>query len=118
MESLGTIIANDNSPSTTEYFTVTENPVVDFTASHNITASAGSNGTISPASQNVLHGGTAIFIAHPNPGYYTCSCTGGTLSGDTVSVSNVTDDRSVSVNFCQSVCSISGHVFGFNGIGE
>ncbi len=81
----------------------------DFT-SYTVTASAGSGGTISPPYQTVTSGGTATFSASPNTGYYACSCSGGTLSGNTVTVSNVTSNRSVSVQFCLNSYTISSSV--------
>ncbi|MGD8781702.1 MAG: BACON domain-containing carbohydrate-binding protein, partial [Ignavibacteria bacterium] len=76
---------------------------------YTVTASAGSHGSISPSSRSVSHGGTTTFTADPDPGYYTSGCSGGSLSGNTVTVSNVTSNRSVSVSFSAIRCTISGH---------
>ena len=67
--------------------------------SYTVTASAGTGGSISPPSQPVYYGESCTFTVSPSVGYYASSCTGGTLSGNTVTVSNVTSNRTVYVYF-------------------
>jgi hypothetical protein len=47
---------------------------------YTVTASAGSNGTITPATQSVTAGGTASFTVNPNPRYHVVSVTGDTCT--------------------------------------
>ncbi|MGE0209626.1 MAG: S8 family serine peptidase, partial [Lysobacteraceae bacterium] len=46
--------------------------------SYTVTATSGGNGTITPASQNVSHGGTASFTVTPATGYHVVSVAGDT----------------------------------------
>ncbi|HSN21531.1 MAG TPA: IPTL-CTERM sorting domain-containing protein [Usitatibacter sp.] len=73
-------------------------PVVTFT----VTPSAGSNGTIAPATpQSVLSGATASFTVTPSAGYSAAvagSC-GGTLVGNTYTTSPVIANCSVIASF-------------------
>ncbi|OGW37758.1 MAG: hypothetical protein A2Y97_09030 [Nitrospirae bacterium RBG_13_39_12] len=68
---------------------------------YTITASAGTGGTISPASRTVNHGSTTTFTVTPNAGYTatmggTC---GGSLSGTTYTTNAITANCTVTATF-------------------
>lgn len=68
---------------------------------YTVTATAGSGGTISPASRLVSHGSTTTFTVTPNTGYTasvggTC---GGTLVGTTYTTNAITANCTVSATF-------------------
>ncbi len=72
------------------------------TASYSITASAGSGGSISPASAVVNHGGSQSFTITPNSGYKVLDVkVDGTSVGAVTSYtfSNVTANRTISATF-------------------
>ena len=59
-----------------------------------------SYGTVSPGSQTVSSGGTLTFTISPKSGYkYSINNCGGTVSGNTLTISNVTSDVSCTVYF-------------------
>ena len=68
---------------------------------HILTATAGSGGSISPASSSVLPGSRGTFTVTPSNGYRTKSVTGcsGTLSGNTYTTGTITAACSVSASF-------------------
>ncbi|WP_243651762.1 choice-of-anchor U domain-containing protein [Thiobaca trueperi] len=73
------------------------------TTSHNVNASAGTGGGISPVGRTVNHGGVTSFTLTPNAGYAinlavggTC---GGTLSGNLFTTNAVNADCTVTANF-------------------
>ena len=76
--------------------------VVDFTEGYTVTLNA-TNGTVTaPTSKVIGRSGTATFTVSPNSGYileidsHTC---GGTLSGSTYTISNITSAKSCSITF-------------------
>jgi hypothetical protein len=84
-------------PTVTSTHTVT----VTFTINtYDVTASVvnPTGGSVSPPSQNVDHGGTAIFTVTTNPGY-TALVSEGTLEGNTWTIPNVTSTHTVTVTF-------------------
>jgi uncharacterized repeat protein (TIGR01451 family) len=69
---------------------------------HTVTASAGSGGTIDPASANVAHGTPTAFTVNPNLGHSIASVTGcgGTLTGPTTyTTGQVTGSCAVAATF-------------------
>ncbi len=74
---------------------------IDFTDGYIVTLTS-SNGTVSPTSQAVGSGGSALFTVTPNSGFKaeleTNTC-GGTLSGNTYTISNITSNKTCSVTF-------------------
>ena len=74
-------------------------PIVS-TSTYTVTATAGPNGSISPASQTVTHGATATLTVTPNTGY-SASATGcgGSLDGTTYTTGPITADCTVSASF-------------------
>jgi len=76
--------------------------VVDFTEGYTVALNA-TNGTVTaPTSKVIGRTGTATFTVTPNSGYilelesHTC---GGTLSGNTYTISNITSAKSCSITF-------------------
>ena len=74
--------------------------VVDFTEGYTVTLNA-TNGTVTaPTSKVIGRTGTATFTVSPNEGYmYESDTCGGTLSGSTYTISNVTSAKSCSITF-------------------
>jgi hypothetical protein len=66
-----------------------------------VTATAGSNGSISPSSANVTHGDTAAFSVTPSSGYAIDSVSGcgGALSGSTYTTGPITAACTVTASF-------------------
>jgi Divergent InlB B-repeat domain len=92
---------------------LTVNPLPTYTAS----ASAGSNGTISPSSSTVNSGSSATFTVTPNSGYTasvggTC---GGTLSGTTYTTNALTANCTVVASFTINSYTVTPSVSGSNG---
>ena len=76
--------------------------VVDFTEGYTVTLNA-TNGTVTaPTSKVIGRTGTATFTVTPNSGYKleleTNTC-GGTLSGNTYTISNITSNKTCSITF-------------------
>ena len=76
--------------------------VVDFTEGYTVTLNA-TNGTVTaPVSKIIGRSGTATFTVTPNDGYKaeleTNTC-GGTLSGNTYTISNITSNKTCSIVF-------------------
>ena len=77
---------------------------IDFGDGYSVSLTA-TNGTVSPSNITVGYGGSASFTVTPNSGYilelesHTC---GGTLSGSTYTISNVTSAKSCSITFKSS----------------
>ena len=77
---------------------------IDFGNGYSVSLTA-TNGTVSPSNITVGYGGSASFTVTPNSGYileidsHTC---GGTLSGNTYTISNVTSAKSCSITFKSS----------------
>ncbi|WP_386118938.1 3-coathanger stack domain-containing protein [Thiohalocapsa marina] len=69
--------------------------------SYVVTATAGANGSISPASRTVLHGDTTTFTVTPDTNYRTASVSGcgGALSGDIYTTGIITEACTVSASF-------------------
>ncbi len=68
---------------------------------YTVSATAGTGGTISPASTPVNHGSTTSFTLTPNTGYHinTVSGCGGTRSGNTYTTAAIAGDCTVSATF-------------------
>ena len=67
-----------------------------------VTASAGTNGTITPATQTANTGTTVSFTVTPSTGYTTTmggTCPAGTLVGTTYTTGNITADCTVTASF-------------------
>ena len=77
---------------------------IDFGDGYSVSLTA-TNGTVSPSNITVGYGGSASFTVTPNLGYKleleTNTC-GGTLSGNTYTISNVTSTKSCSITFKSS----------------
>ena len=77
---------------------------IDFGDGYSVSLTA-TNGTVSPSNITVGYNGTATFTVTPNDGYKldleTNTC-GGTLSGSTYTISNVTSGKSCSITFKSS----------------
>ena len=77
---------------------------IDFTDGYTVTLTA-TNGTVNPSNVSVGYGGSAKFTVTPNSGFIaeleTNSC-GGTLSGNTYTISNITSAKSCSITFKSS----------------
>ena len=77
---------------------------IDFGDGYSVSLTA-TNGTVSPSNITVGYGGSASFTVTPNSGYilelesHTC---GGTLSGSTYTISNITSAKSCSITFKSS----------------
>ena len=74
--------------------------VVDFTEGYTVTLNA-TNGTVTaPVSKTIGRTGTATFTVTPNEGYmYESDTCGGTLRGNTYTISNVTSNKTCSIIF-------------------
>ena len=77
---------------------------IDFGNGYSVSLTA-TNGTVSPSNITVGYGGSASFTVTPNSGYKleleTNTC-GGTLSGNTYTISNITSGKSCSITFKSS----------------
>ena len=77
---------------------------IDFGDGYSVSLTA-TNGTVSPSNITVGYGGSASFTVTPNDGYKleleTNTC-GGTLSGNTYTISNITSAKSCSITFKSS----------------
>ena len=74
--------------------------VVDFTQGYTVTLNA-TNGTVTaPVSKTIGRTGTATFTVTPNESYiYESDTCGGTLRGNTYTISNVTSNKTCSIIF-------------------
>ena len=84
--------------------------VVDFTEGYTVTLNA-TNGTVTaPTSKVIGRTGTATFTVTPNSGYKaeleTNTC-GGTLSGNTYTISNITSNKTCSIAFKKNGASLA-----------
>ena len=74
---------------------------IDFGNGYSVSLTA-TNGTVSPSNVTVGYGGTATFTVTPNSGYKleleTNAC-GGTLSGSTYTISDITSNKTCSISF-------------------
>ena len=74
---------------------------IDFGDGYSVSLTA-TNGTVSPSNITVGYNGSASFTVTPNSGYIleleTNTC-GGTLSGNTYTISNITSAKSCSITF-------------------
>ena len=91
----GVLLTNIHTP---DYCTI------DFGDGYSVSLTA-TNGTVSPSNITVGYGGSASFTVTPNSGYKleleTNTC-GGTLSGNTYTISNITSAKSCSITFKSS----------------
>lgn len=96
-----------NSVSSSASYTFTATAARTLTAnfllnSYTVSATAGANGTITPASQTVNYGSTTSFTVTPAPGYIaSVSGCGGTLVGSTYTTGAITGDCTVTASFAQ-----------------
>ena len=78
---------------------------IDFGNGYSVSLTA-TNGTVSPSNITVGYNGTATFTVTPNSGYKleleTNNC-GGTLSGNTYTISNITSAKSCSITFKKNI---------------
>ena len=78
---------------------------IDFGDGYSVSLTA-TNGTVSPSNITVGYNGTATFTVKPNSGYKleleTNNC-GGTLSGNTYTISNITSAKSCSITFKKNI---------------
>jgi uncharacterized repeat protein (TIGR01451 family) len=74
---------------------------------HTVTATAGANGSITPASRTVNDGATTTFTITPDSGYLidTVSGCGGSLAGSTYTTGAITADCTVTASFTAVVVS-------------
>ena len=78
---------------------------IDFGDGYSVSLTA-TNGTVSPSNVTVGYNGSASFTVTPNSGYilelesHTC---GGTLSGNTYTISNITSAKSCSITFKKNI---------------
>jgi|GEM_PF-1667973 len=86
--------------------TVTMNNITNVTATfipiYTITASAGSNGSISPTSATVAYGGSQVFTVTPSTGYTSHLTVDGSpvqLTNNTYTLTNVTATHTLAVTF-------------------
>ena len=97
------------------------NLVAAVTPVYTVTASAsGGHGTITPASQNVISGGTATFTVTPSSGYHVNTVTGNTCtiantSGTTWKSNAVTANCAVTATFAINQFTVTASVSGGNG---
>ena len=88
----GVLLTNVHTP---DYCTI------DFGDGYSVSLTA-TNGTVNPSNITVGYNGTATFTVTPNDGYKaeleTNTC-GGTLSGSTYTVSNITSGKTCSITF-------------------
>ena len=81
---------------------------IDFTDGYIVTLTA-TNGTVSPSSQATGYNGSVSFTVRPSSGYTlqleTNTC-GGTLSGSTYTISNVTSTKTCSIAFKASITNL------------
>ncbi len=91
-EKSGVLLTNIHTP---DYCTI------DFGDGYSVSLTA-TNGTVSPSNITVGYGGTATFTVTPNSGYKleleTNAC-GGTLSGSTYTISDITSNKTCSISF-------------------
>lgn len=100
--------------------TTDHNVVVTFaTTPYTVTATvSGGNGTVSPATQNVTHGGTASIDITPDPGYHTVSIIDNGTSvpvDDPYVINNVTGNHNVVVTFSTDTYPVDAEVVGGHG---
>jgi hypothetical protein len=86
---------------------------------YTVTASAGSNGSITPASQTVNSGSTASFTVTPNAGYHVASVSGDTCtvtpgSGSTWTTNAITQNCAVNATFAITTYTVTASA-GSNG---
>jgi len=75
---------------------------------YTVSATAGSNGIITPASQSVAHGTTTSFAVTPSTGYTaSVSGCGGSLSGNTYTTGEITEACSVNASFSQNTYTLT-----------
>lgn len=89
-------------------------------APHIVTTNVGPNGTISPMNPQVSHGGDVTFTITPNPGYSirSLSVDGNPESVDEhnqITLYNVQNDRTLSVDFAEDITYTITTVAGANG---
>ena len=85
---------------------------IDFTDGYTVTLTA-TNGTVNPSNVSVGYGGSAKFTVTPNDGFKaeleTNTC-GGTLSGNTYTINNITSTKTCSITFKSSTPTLLSQV--------
>jgi len=114
----GNVVALSNNTYTLSNVTASHSIAVIFSLeTETITASAGSNGSVSPTSATINYGSSQTFTVTPNLGY-TASLTvdGNTvaLSNNSYTLSNVTANHTIAVSFTQETETIAASA-GSNG---
>ncbi|MGH8288375.1 MAG: kelch repeat-containing protein [Steroidobacteraceae bacterium] len=81
-----------------------------FVAQYTVTSTAGSGGTVTPASATVDAAGTTTFMVTPNAGYVISGVTGcgGTLSGSTYTTGDVDASCTVTASFSAAFTWVGG----------
>ena len=90
-------------------------------STYTVTVSSNSTtrGTVSPSSQTVSHGGTLTFTISPKSGYeYSSNTCGGTISGNTLTISNVTSNKNCTVSFVSNVVKYRVQLYIYDSTGE
>ncbi|SLM32559.1 exported hypothetical protein [Desulfamplus magnetovallimortis] len=81
--------------------------------SYTVTASAGTGGTISPASRTVNYNDTTTFTIIPDWGYlfnnFTGNCPSGAWSGNTYTSGVITGDCTLNATFTPKTYTVTGH---------
>ncbi len=75
---------------------------IDFKEGYLVSLTAGSTGTVSPVSQTTGYNGTISFMVTPGDEYkaeFSTNTCGGTLSGNTYTISNIKESKSCSIEF-------------------
>ena len=75
---------------------------IDFKEGYLVSLTAGSTGTVSPDSQTTGYNGSVSFTVTPSDGYkaeFSTNTCGGTLSGNTYTISNIKESKSCSIEF-------------------
>ncbi len=94
---------------------------VAFTSGYAVSASVvGGHGTVTPASQNVVSGGTAVISLIPDTGYHVASITDNGIPvpgpfGETFSIPDLTANHAVEVTFAINSYTVSASVPGGKG---
>jgi len=101
--------------------TAAHNVVATFAPSFNVNASiTGGNGTITPASANIIYGSIITVTITPTIGYHLATLTDngsnviGSVNGNTYTVSNVTANHNVVATFALGI-TVNASVSGGNG---
>ena len=90
----------------TDPYIIYTNADTQTSSTYSVTVASSNNnyGTIAESAQTVSHGNSVSFTLSPSSGYvYKSNTCGGTVSGNTLTISNVTGNISCTVNFGTSL---------------